>query len=627
MPAIAMKLLFNDFMFDTEQLILYKNNAVVSCRHNEAKLLALFLSEPERVFSKNDILEQVWNGKVVSEQAVFQNISVLRALLGDDAIKTFPKKGYQWQLELKPYTNAELISPATNSPPPVGAVRGKRVWLLAIPAIVVLCVVAMLLVRPQDEPALTRIALLPLLIEPTNQQSPSINRELVQPLWESLNRAESYAPVAVSGVSNYQDFFHRPQKYINSLLQQTQGDLVMAAVVGMHDQQVSIRYLLKSKSGTWPVSHSAKNVVQLLDVMQKHLALVVNSGILMVDESDSNLLNARLKILYSQAPDDLVVLAALANSESRTDNHNNAILLVDELVAKARVHNDKTREGDAYVIAANAYMAQSLFAEAAAALRKAFEIFTAQQDYRNLALVQQTYSYLAFEQQDYDAFKQALILSMQFAQQAREPLLEMSISSYLSVVANKFGNKEDRQIYLERAESILDQTQQAREHYGLIYFYAGMYAESDTTAEKHYRKVLAILPADQKWWERDRAREHLTQLFIKQSRWDEALSLYASTTKLDAAEELMVSNIHAARQAWPPAEMHALSAFKLANLSGQKYSALDASIALLKIYEAANQPEKMPVYKQFIVKEAENFSFWIKVNRQALDRFSIMVKR
>ena len=88
-----MKYAFNDFVFDSEQLTLYKNNEVIACRYNEAKLLALFLSEPARIFSKDDILERVWAGKVVSEQAVFQNISVLRTLFGENAIKTFSKKG------------------------------------------------------------------------------------------------------------------------------------------------------------------------------------------------------------------------------------------------------------------------------------------------------------------------------------------------------------------------------------------------------------------------------------------------------------------------------------------------------------------------------------------------------
>ena len=95
-----MRYSFNDFVFDSEQLLLFKQNEMIPCRPNEAKLLALFLAEPQTVLGKEDILDRVWAGKVVSEQAVFQSISNLRSLFGEAAIKTFPKKGYQWQLDV-----------------------------------------------------------------------------------------------------------------------------------------------------------------------------------------------------------------------------------------------------------------------------------------------------------------------------------------------------------------------------------------------------------------------------------------------------------------------------------------------------------------------------------------------
>ncbi|PAJ72239.1 hypothetical protein CJF42_22250 [Pseudoalteromonas sp. NBT06-2] len=105
-----MKYKFLDFEFDSSSLILTKNNNDIAIRHNEAKLLALMISQPERVFSKEDILAEVWQDKVVSEQAVFQNISHLRGLFGNTAIKTFSKRGYQWQLALQ--TNSEICTGA-----------------------------------------------------------------------------------------------------------------------------------------------------------------------------------------------------------------------------------------------------------------------------------------------------------------------------------------------------------------------------------------------------------------------------------------------------------------------------------------------------------------------------------
>lgn len=509
-----MKYAFNDFVFDSEQLVLYKNNEALACRHNEAKLLALLLSDPNRIFSKDEILEQVWMGKVVSEQAVFQNISLLRILCGEHAIKTFSKKGYQWQLETRAFTEPEVESVTQSVTLPTTATTNivavaitafgfRSRWLFVALSLTLLSLGSFLYWRlmPMDAP-LPRIALLPLAVEPGNRDDQNIDVELVHPIWRDLSLTKNFRPIVVSDHQDYQDFFHAPQKYFRQLAQQTHSDLLLGAVVGAHSNTVSVRYALKSEHGFWEATHHAATVAALLEKMNAHIALVLHSNILDVSFSDSTLINARLKILHQQAPDDLVVLAQLATSEFQNASANNAVLLAGELNEKARLQGDKSAEAEGYLIAANAYITQSRYTDADTALQKAGALYAADQDYRALNKVQQGYANLAFAQQDYPHFKQALLAAMQFAQQAQDPLLEFRNSAYLSVVANKFGEKRDRQTYLDRAEIILDQTGQSKELYALVYFYAGMFAESPAVAEKQYRKILAMLPADQDWWER-----------------------------------------------------------------------------------------------------------------------------
>jgi DNA-binding winged helix-turn-helix (wHTH) protein len=93
-----MRYSFKHFEFNSESLVLVENGQSLAILYNEAKLLALLIEQTDKVLSKHDILSQVWQGKVVSEQAVFQNISHLRSLFGNYAIKTFPKRDYQWLL-------------------------------------------------------------------------------------------------------------------------------------------------------------------------------------------------------------------------------------------------------------------------------------------------------------------------------------------------------------------------------------------------------------------------------------------------------------------------------------------------------------------------------------------------
>ncbi|CAM4135779.1 winged helix-turn-helix domain-containing protein [Pseudoalteromonas byunsanensis] len=103
-----MKFRFSHFEFDCEALVLTNNGKVFSLNEKPAKLLALLLMNAEHIHSKDEILEAVWPGREVTNQVVFQSIGHLRALFGDDAIKTFSRKGYQWQLPLSEVSDEEV---------------------------------------------------------------------------------------------------------------------------------------------------------------------------------------------------------------------------------------------------------------------------------------------------------------------------------------------------------------------------------------------------------------------------------------------------------------------------------------------------------------------------------------
>ena len=77
-----MRYKINDVDFDSVSLVLSQHGQPLNIRHNEARVLLLLLENADRVISKEEILTQVWQDKVVSEQAVFQNISSLRSVFG-----------------------------------------------------------------------------------------------------------------------------------------------------------------------------------------------------------------------------------------------------------------------------------------------------------------------------------------------------------------------------------------------------------------------------------------------------------------------------------------------------------------------------------------------------------------
>ena len=70
-------------------------------------LLAYFSARPKQVLSKGQILNDVWGGTHVVEEALHRAVSILRKSLGDDRenpvfIETISKKGYRLLISPKP---------------------------------------------------------------------------------------------------------------------------------------------------------------------------------------------------------------------------------------------------------------------------------------------------------------------------------------------------------------------------------------------------------------------------------------------------------------------------------------------------------------------------------------------
>ncbi|WP_105188906.1 winged helix-turn-helix domain-containing protein [Pseudoalteromonas sp. T1lg48] len=93
---------FGDYILDSEHscLLNASDNSEILIEPKLFELLLLFIERPNAVISRQDILEELWAGSVVTDNAINKLIGNLRKLLGDDAkkpnyIQTVPKKGYR----------------------------------------------------------------------------------------------------------------------------------------------------------------------------------------------------------------------------------------------------------------------------------------------------------------------------------------------------------------------------------------------------------------------------------------------------------------------------------------------------------------------------------------------------
>jgi len=86
-----------DIRIDREKYLVYKEGQELSFPKKEFELLALLISKPGKVFTRDVILESVWGGEVVvGDRTIDVHIRKLREKLGDHYIKTIKGVGYKF---------------------------------------------------------------------------------------------------------------------------------------------------------------------------------------------------------------------------------------------------------------------------------------------------------------------------------------------------------------------------------------------------------------------------------------------------------------------------------------------------------------------------------------------------
>ena len=96
-----MRYLFEEYAFDTDRRELHRGADIVSVAPQVFDLLDYLIRHRERVVSKEDLINAIWNGRSVSDAALTTRLNVARTAIGDSGeeqrfIKTLPRKGFRF---------------------------------------------------------------------------------------------------------------------------------------------------------------------------------------------------------------------------------------------------------------------------------------------------------------------------------------------------------------------------------------------------------------------------------------------------------------------------------------------------------------------------------------------------
>src|SRR6202045_1151856 len=97
----SLRYLFEEYAFDTDRRELHRGADVVSVAPQVFDLLDYLIRNRERVVSKDNLINAIWNGRSVSDAALTTRLNVARGAIGDSGedkrlIKTLPRKGFRF---------------------------------------------------------------------------------------------------------------------------------------------------------------------------------------------------------------------------------------------------------------------------------------------------------------------------------------------------------------------------------------------------------------------------------------------------------------------------------------------------------------------------------------------------
>jgi DNA-binding winged helix-turn-helix (wHTH) protein len=96
-----MRLRFDDYVLDVVRHELWRGSDRVVIEPQVFDLLAYLAQNPDRVVSRDELSQAIWDGRIVSDSAIANRINAARRAIGDSGesqrlIRTVPRKGFRF---------------------------------------------------------------------------------------------------------------------------------------------------------------------------------------------------------------------------------------------------------------------------------------------------------------------------------------------------------------------------------------------------------------------------------------------------------------------------------------------------------------------------------------------------
>jgi len=588
-----MEVKFTEYRFLRDQLILYKNEDIIPLKHTQALLLDFFLADPHSIHSKHTIMDAVWRDKDVSEQVVFQTISQLRAMFGSDAIKTYSKKGYKWELAL--IYPSEISDEQPNLTVSETTSRHNKRFIWPVLAAVFLVAVAFYLLLVPSPNKLVALH----IVKNTNTNSSPDSTNLADLTKQALSDSDNFSVKVKPKKNSSRQSFAAPklawrQSKIpdtewllwTETFSSTEGDFLN---YGLSNGTIFWQGYLFTKDPEL----SAQQLSKRLEQLQK-LGLFSTPAI----KLDISAMSAMKKI--SPNDPDLLLLLALHYLEvkqyevamtyaQKLNNLDNSFGFTPYRAKAQSLINDIHQRHRNYTLAANSLnnMSNTLVETPLWALK--YEHIFAK-------------SWVEKEQGNFEAMYKTMESGLKFSQEYADPLMLFELQITYSILAKKAGDVDKKYAHLLAAQALLLEHKLNESNLAVVYYHFAIFTQDNHKSVPYLEKVLNLPRTNRNYWIIDHATELLIDQYIEQQDYHLAQSLVKS---LPESPKFLLSRakLYHATNEINEALSYYNKAFELARLEHNGHLGVHAAFGLFQL--TAQHPKEQAEYKDYLDRNAK----------------------
>jgi len=587
-----MEVKFSQFRFDMERLVLRDESEIIHLKRNQAAMLHFFLSEPEHIHSKDAILDKVWQNKVVSEQVVFQTISQLRNIFGENAIKTFSKQGYKWQLPL--IVQEQNVNHSANRQAPQEHVNS--VFPVALVAVILALGLLIFIIMGlmSTEEATPKLALHPLVVEENE-----LGSEFNAILSSAINQDNFELGSAADSALTTRQAFATP-KLAKSKTNLDKEDWLIWGETFQAQQGIFARYGLSKGELHWKGYVYGKDTKQLSKNLSNKLAELERLGLFALPNKETDIATlSTMSKASDNAPD---VLLRMAKHYIHIDHLDVALTYLHKILNQHQGFEFRPYQALAQWQIGKIYKMREQHEQANNSLFAMSEILADTPlwplTYHNI----KTQAWLAYAQNNTELVFETLDKGLKVGKDQADPLSLFDLHILYATLAEKVNDNVKKYHHLNLAQALFLQHNLEESNQAVIYYHFALFTDDNKIAIPYLEKVMAQPRSGQNYWVQDQAAEMLVEHYLDNKDYDAAHRI-VKTQPVQPKHMVLKAKIWHHQQQPDSARKLLDKAFDQARLEYDVTTGLQAALLLYQL--SPSQPQLRAEYLAYMQSNAD----------------------